>query len=291
MHHRKFRAPWMFVLGGCALAMLASGCASAPKKSPPSAPPPAGARVVPELKPGIPAGYLSKADYPDSLALLPPPPEPGSPAFANDVAVHDAAMKLRGTPRYELAIRDAVLDHDAPNTFSCAVGAPIDPQNTPRLFQMLMRAAIDAGLSTYGAKNHYQRVRPFVHFNESTCYPKDEESLRKDGSYPSGHTTLGWAQALVLVQVDPANANAILARGRGFGESRLVCNAHWQSDILQGRFMGASTVALLSAKPEFREDIEVARAELATVRTKGLPPARDCATEAAALAQKISGVQ
>lgn len=79
-------------------------------------------------------------------------------------------------------------------------------------------------------------------------------------------------------------------RGRSFGESRLVCNVHWQSDILEGRFMGAATVARLHANADFREDIEIARAELAAVRAKGLPPGRDCAAEADALAQKIPGV-
>ena len=33
---------------------------------------------------------------------------------------------------------------------------------------------------------------------------------------------------------------ALLARGRAFGESRNVCNAHWYSDVVAGRLVGAA---------------------------------------------------
>ena len=75
-----------------------------------------------------------------------------------------------------------------------------------------------------------------------------------------------------------------MARGRSFGRSRIVCNVHWESDVLEGRFVGAATVARLHADPAFEADLAAARQELADVRAKGLAPTRDCAAEAAALA-------
>ena len=114
--------------------------------------------------------------------------------------------------------------------------------------------------------------------------------LRNNGSYPSGHTAAGWTWALVLAEVDPAHAGAIIERGRSFGESWLVCNVHWQSDVLEGRFMAASVVSQLHTVAEFREDIENARHELAAARAKALTPNRDCASQAEALKQKIAGV-
>jgi hypothetical protein len=67
---------------------------------------------------------------------------------------------------------------------------------------------------------------------EST--PDDEEALRKDGSYPSGHSSIGWGWALILTELAPDRAEEILARGRAFGGSRNVCNAHYRryTDIL-----------------------------------------------------------
>ena len=106
----------------------------------------------------------------------------------------------------------------------------------------------------------------------------------KDGSYPSGHTAIGWAWALILTEIVPSRTDAILARGRAFGDSRLVCNVHWQSDVNEGRVMGASTVARLHADVGFRGDLDAAKTEYAVAVAKGLKPSRDCAAEAAALA-------
>ncbi|HYG05413.1 MAG TPA: phosphatase PAP2 family protein [Stenotrophomonas sp.] len=244
---------------------------------------------VPELKPGVPAGYLGR-DLPDSLALLPPPPAAGSAAFANDQAMHAAAQRFVGTPRYAQAARDADLAFPvASNNFACALGVPINAQATPRLYLLMQRTMVDAGLATYAAKEHYQRTRPFVVHDEHTCLPRDEQALRSDGSYPSGHTSIGWTWALVLTQVAPQRANALLARGRNFGESRLVCNAHWQSDVLQGRAVAAGAFARLQSNPDFLSDVAAARREVEAQRSAGATPS-DCDAEAAALTVPLPGV-
>jgi acid phosphatase (class A) len=118
---------------------------------------------------------------------------------------------------------------------------------------------------------------------EPTCTLDEEEHLKKDGSYPSGHTAIGWAWALILSEIAPERADAILARGRAFGESRVICNVHWNSDVVEGRFVGAAAAARLHADPAFRAELEAAKAELAAVRAKGLKPTRDCRAEADAL--------
>lgn len=69
----------------CTLAVALSSCAGDAAR--PS--PPASATKVPELKPGIPTGYLGRS-LPDSLALVSPPPAPGSAGFAQDQTVHVA---------------------------------------------------------------------------------------------------------------------------------------------------------------------------------------------------------
>lgn len=127
---------------------------------------------------------------------------------------------------------------------------------------ILRRTLADAGLSTYAAKNHYQRARPFMLNNMAICTPEDEEELRKDGSYPSGHTAIGWAWALILAEVFPEQADEILERGKQFGISRNVCNVHWHSDVVYGRLMGAATVAALHANSDFVIDLEAAKSEI-----------------------------
>ncbi|MCL1633951.1 phosphatase PAP2 family protein [Luteimonas sp. SX5] len=262
-----------------------AGCAS----TPPSARSKDALASVPEIRPGVPAGYLGHR-VPDSLLLLPPPPPPGSAGFRQDQAVSRASQRLHGTSRYALAAADADLAFPhAPNAFACALGAPISQQDTPRLYLLLKRAMTDAGLATYGAKDEYSRTRPFVHYGEGTCAPADEAMLRNDGSYPSGHTSVGWAWALILAQLAPARADALLARGRSFGESRLVCNAHWSSDVIEGRAIASATVAKLHSEAAFNADMNAASREIEAVRRRSVAPGRDCASEAAALAIKIPG--
>lgn len=255
---------------------ITAGCAGFESQGKPAA--------IPEIRPGILAGYLKPEALPNSLALIPPPPAEGSAALALDEDVSRKSLSLRGTPRWELAIEDAnLMFPEAANTFSCALGIPVTEQDTPRLYMLLRRTLADAGLSTYTAKNKYQRKRPFMKNNEPTCTPDEEAHLMKDGSYPSGHTAIGWAWALILTEIAPDRTDAILARGRAFGESRNICNVHWHSDVVEGRFMGAAAVARLHADPAFRAELEAAKAEYTTSRTKGLKLTRDCQAEAKAL--------
>ena len=240
---------------------------------------------VSEIAPGLLAGYLPKTSLPDSLALLPPPPAAGTAAMALDEAFAQSTFAQRGSPRWALAEADANLAFpEAAGVFACALGAPISPEATPRLYQLLRRTLTDAGLSTYGAKNRYQRARPFTANQQPICTEGERAALEKDGSYPSGHTAIGWAWALVLSEIAPDRSNALFARGLAYGESRNICNVHWRSDVQNGLVMGAATVARLHADAEFRHDLDAANTELANVRAKGLKPGRDCALEAAALA-------
>lgn len=277
MNHMYNRAlGWMLSVLAC--IVITAGCAGIERQTKPA--------TVPEIHPGILAGYLQPEALPNSLALLPPPPASGCAALALDEEVSRKSLALRGTPRWELATEDAnLMFPQAAGTFSCALGAPITEQDTPHLYMLLRRTLADAGLSTYTAKNHYQRTRPFVINKEPTCTPDEEALLMKDGSYPSGHTAIGWAWALILCEIAPEQTDAILARGRAFGQSRVICNVHWHSDVVEGRFMGAAAVARLHADPGYRAEIEAAKAELAAVRAKGLKPTRDCQAEADALAR------
>jgi acid phosphatase (class A) len=238
-------------------------------------------------KVGALPGYLANSDYPDSLKLLPPPPAPGSVAFAMDEDVARRTFAVRDTARFAQALSDYTMSFPhAAGTFSCALNAPVTEQDTPRLYQLLRRTLTDAGLTTYAAKEFYQRQRPFVLNKQPICAPETRAHLEKDGSYPSGHTTVGWAWALILTEISPDQADAILARARTFGESRNVCNHHWFSDVDWGRTMGAVIVARLHASAEFQADLAAAKLELAAVREQKRQPTRDCGKEAAALAIK-----
>lgn len=235
---------------------------------------------------GVLNGYLDRKALPDSLALLPPPPAEGSPRAAADLETYRATRALRDTPRWRLATQDAELRFPAAAaTFQCALGAPVTAERTPHLNMVLRRTLADAGLATYRAKDHYNRTRPFVAMKESSCSAAEEPRLVKDGSYPSGHAALGWAWGLVLASVAPERADALLQRAYAFGQSRVICGVHWQSDVEAGRLVAAATVARLHADPVFRAQMAAAGEEVTRGLSKNAPAQASCAAEAAALAR------
>ena len=61
----------------------------------------------------------------------------------------------------------------------------------------------DLALGTYATKRKFQRRRPFMVNGEPTCTPQDEAMLRQDGSYPSGHSAIGYGWGLVLAEIVP----------------------------------------------------------------------------------------
>jgi len=229
-------------------------------------------------------GYLQSSELPNSLVLLGSPPAEGSAALARDEAAREATIALRGKARWDQARTDADLQFPQPaKNFSCAMGVDISEEKTPHLYNLMQRVLTDAGLSTYGIKNKYNRTRPFVVHNEGTYQPDEENVLRQDGSYPSGHTAAGWAWALTLAEVNPKRADDLFKRGLSFGQSRVICNAHWQSDVDAGRIMGAATVAKLHSNLEFLADIQAARKELEAASS----PTVDCAVEDQTLSEQV----
>jgi acid phosphatase (class A) len=229
------------------------------------------------------AGYLSRDRVPDSQLYLPPPPPKFSAALWRDKAANRKARKLRGTARWDLAAADAEILAPADTAaMSCAAGLAIGPTETPAIQKIMRRSMADLGLATFSIKKLYARKRPFMVNKKPICSPKWDAILRKDGSYPSGHSAIGFGWGLILAEILPDRAAQLVARGRAFGDSRRVCNVHWLSDVEEGRIAASAMVARLHGEQAFRDDLEAARAEAKALTP--IAPNRDCAAESAALA-------
>jgi len=237
-------------------------------------------------------GYLSQGELPDSLAILPPPPQEGSAAMQRDEEARQAALALKGTPRYSVAIADAARGSvQTLRAFSCALGTDIDSKREPHLMRLLARMRIDARSATYRAKNLYRRPQPFVAHSTRTCLPSEEELVRAEGAYPSARSAVGEAYALVLAELYPARAAEIIRRGREFEKSRIICDVQWQSDVDAGRVIGEAIVARLKPNKEFQADFNAARAEVAAAMASGRKPTGDCEAESMALASARSSAR
>ncbi|MGE3599231.1 MAG: phosphatase PAP2 family protein [Dehalococcoidia bacterium] len=230
------------------------------------------------------AGYLAPDARIDAVTFLHPPPDSDSAAQRHDEATATAGLALRGTPRWSLAADDAVLSFpEAGATFECALGVPLSDQHTPATLRMLRTTLNDVVEATHSVKAHYRRARPFMVNHQPLCTPEDEEDLRSNGAYPSGHASLGWLWSLVLADVAPDRTEPLLSRGRDFGESRIVCNVHWRSDVLAGRELADAMAVRIRAAAAYRRDLDAARREIARPQAVGVRSTRDCAREAAVL--------
>jgi acid phosphatase (class A) len=259
------------LLPAAVAGVLLVGCSPtqglfSPPKAPPYAVSPSTASWT---KP--PPGYLKTGMNLDGALIVGPPPSPDSPRGKADRATFEATRKLAGTPAWDRAIADADLSgaHGF-KSFSCAAGVAIGPEATPTLARLLLRMTDDAATLYQPAKAAFQRPRPPVGNTRPICVPR-EKWIETDGSYPSGHGLIGWSWALVISEVAPEHASAVLARGRDFGDSRVVCGVHYPSDIEAGRYLGSALVSRLHQDPAFMADLAEAKAEVAASRANGAP--------------------
>jgi len=224
------------------------------------------------------AGYLASSSIPDLIPLL-PAPAPGSARDNLDRQVFLDTRALADSDRWKLAQRDDKLSVAAVlAALRCSMGAEA---NGPLLVKLLARVFTDAMNATDPAKNHFHRERPFLVDKGPICITATP-AFAKTFDYPSSHATISWAFALILSEMEPANASRLLTRARAFGESRVVCGVHDVDAVDAGRLAGSAVVAALHGSPEFRGDLEKARAELRAAAS--LAAGAGCAAEAALIA-------
>ena len=163
--------------------------------------------------------------------------------------------------RAEIAKRDAVWSYEALLAeFAVPFGLYISPTNTPEIWKLMVTSLTTTDAMRVAPKAFYHRQRPFERFQDKMLTDEEAE-LAGEGSYPSGHTMRGWTAALLLAEINPAAADTIFARGWMYGESRVIVGAHWQSDVDASRVAVSIGYCALHNSPEFREQMERAKAE------------------------------
>ena len=150
--------------------------------------------------------------------------------------------------------------------FSGQIGFSPDRTKTPALVAVLNRIAEDTLAVAAEAKARHARLRPFeIQRLARVCghdTPPVPGSTAKGTGYPSGHASVAWGTALVLVEVVPASAQAIIGRAVAYGQSRVVCGLHYPADVEAGQFIGSAVLAKAFDSPAFRNDLACARREI-----------------------------
>ncbi|WP_414902553.1 acid phosphatase [Sphingomonas flavalba] len=232
------------------------------------------------------AGYLPSGAF-DILAVLPPAPTEGDARYDADRRIFKQTRALLDTPRGALATND--VDYTPPamlRDFSCAVGVTLTPDNAPKTLALIGKAGVDTSTQAGIAKNHNKRQRPYLIDEGRTC--QNPEELKHSFDYPSGHTTWGWTWATILAQLAPDRATPIMARGRAYGESRIICGVHNASAVEAGRVTSAATLTAVATQPAFQADLAAARAEMDALRADpATPRPTGCEEEAKLVAQFV----
>jgi acid phosphatase (class A) len=200
--------------------------------------------------------FLSAAEL-DSSRFLPPPPAEGSPA-ANAEAVELHAIEAARSADALTHARSDDHTKDA-SIFAEAMGRGFDLKALPATAKLMSEVRREEKAAADAAKDHFRRKRPWIVDPSFQSCSREDEPL---SSYPSGHTTMGFAMAVVLADMAPEKTPALLARATDYANSRMVCGMHFRADIVAGQVLGTMVAADLLRNPGFRADRDAAAAEL-----------------------------
>ena len=220
--------------------------------------------------------YFSTEELPDLIKCLPPPPAFNSPEFSYDVVRYQwGKIQRLDSVRAAIARRDAVWSYEALLAeFNIPFGLTISKTETPEIWKFMVNSLATTDQMRVAPKAYYHRLRPFEMYEEHLLSTETEAELSGEGSYPSGHTMRGWLAALLLAEINPAQADTLFARGWMYSESRVIEGAHWQSDIDATRVGASIAYSALHTSPEFLVQLEKAQMEFKLL-TGALPSTDD----------------
>lgn len=73
---------------------------------------------------------------------------------------------------------------------------------------------------------------------------------------------MAYSIGAILARLMPAKAPEIMARAAVYGQSRIVCEQHFRSDVTAGEALGLIVAERLMAKPRFQRLFDAAGREL-----------------------------
>ena len=209
--------------------------------------------------------YIALEQLPNLVKIMPAPPAFDSPEFANDVVRYCwGKQQQQDSIRLALAIADSEWDDHTKiyAQWKDAFGLEITETGTPEIWKLMETSIATVDPLRIEVKAFYHRERPFERFGD-TMPTHEEDALRGEGSYPSGHCLRGWTISLLLAQIAPNRANMIYSRGWDYCNSRVIVGAHWQSDVDYSRTAASVGFCSLQGSEAFVAQMKKAQAEYA----------------------------
>ena len=191
-------------------------------------------------------------------AILPPPFEEGSNQSKLELEVMKSKIAKLDSSQKNLAIKDAL---NLSVSFFSDVLPGFDIDKLPKTKKLFDNVKFNAGYESKLFKNYFMSKRPYqVDSNIQACVPPAPDNLNR--SYPSGHTTLGYAMGIILAELIPEKSKLIMERARLYGENRINCGAHFPSDVSGGQVLGTLVAKELLKNNEFQLLMKASKEEL-----------------------------
>lgn len=214
--------------------------------------------------------YYELDQLPRLINIMPEPPAFDSPEFSADVVRYCWGKQQRqDAERVAQAIADAEWDDHVKlyGLWQEAFGLEITPAGTPEIWKLMESSLATTDPMRKETKAHYKRQRPFERYDDPMP-SHEEDELRGEGSYPSGHSLRGWTISLLLAQIAPQRAEQVFKRGWDYCNSRVIVGAHWQSDVDNSRTAASIGFCALQGSDEFIDQMRKAQAEY-VAKTQG----------------------
>ncbi|HEY3754654.1 MAG TPA: phosphatase PAP2 family protein [Opitutaceae bacterium] len=196
------------------------------------------------------------------MALLPPPPVLGC---AEDKADRDETFAVYSA-RTQADVARAHAEHRFDVfVFEPEIGAFFTKARLPRTAALFAEVGVEKEVPIRESKAFWNRPRPYVYDPARFTHPADHET---NSSYPSGHSAGGTVYAELLAQLFPQKRDAILAKGRLIGWTRIEAGVHTPADIFAGRVLGQALAREFLRNPAFQADLAAARVEIEAAKAK-----------------------
>lgn len=191
-------------------------------------------------------------------STIPPPPISSSFEYKLEIEFMKSRIAKLSDAQKELAIKDAL--NESVGFFSDTL-AGFDIAKLPKTKSLFDKVKYNAGYEARSFKNYFKTKRPYqVDSDIQACVAPKPSNL--DRSYPSGHTTMGYAMGVVLANLVPEKAKEIMERSRLYGENRINCGAHFPSDVSGGQVLGTLVAKELIKNNEFQLLMKASKEEL-----------------------------
>jgi acid phosphatase (class A) len=199
--------------------------------------------------------YYIDPSQTDLVHILAPPPAPDSDEGKVDLAAVLAAQSSRTDAEVKSAQADS---EESVFRFADVMGSEFRAENLPFATTFFGNVHSDDDQAVAMAKSYFDRPRPFV--TDPGVKPVVQQP--PNASYPSGHATFAYVNAILLADMVPEKAATIFHRAAIFAHNRVVAGVHYPTDIEAGRIAGSVIDNVFLHEPRFMADFAKARAEV-----------------------------